>query len=241
MAHLAAEDKNSAVYLIQNIKYRHGYNVTCNPCNVQLNTTSKLWNCWITKPQMSYTAAFWCDGSCSVWLKHMKNSAWQHYSAIIYRIQNTMQILRKSSLQISRRTLFWHNLRRGRRLRDELSKNSDFFGIIQCLFELCRLPQRSSLTLHPLGGSTPCMWPLFLLRAKGKRKEMTGTQHVGTLKHQFLQYITKKNVLVLFHCQNNFEMNSSSAIWWRHLPVACNNFFEAGVSGNRGISYPKGT
>jgi hypothetical protein len=76
------------------------------------------------------------------------------------------------------------------------------------------------------------MWPLFLLRAKGKRKEMTGTQHVGTLKHKFLQYITIKNVLVLFHYQNNFEMNSSSAIWWRHLPVACSNFFEAGVSGN---------
>jgi hypothetical protein len=61
---------------------------------------------------------------------------------------------------------------------------------------------------------------------------MTGTQHVGTLKHKFLQYITIKNVLVLFHYQNNFEMNSSSAIWWRYLPVACINFFEAGVSGN---------
>jgi hypothetical protein len=73
---------------------------------------------------------------------------------------------------------------------------------------------------------------LFLLRAKGKRKEMTGTQHVGTFKHKFLQYITIKNVLVLFHYQNNFEMSFSSAIWWRHLPVACNNFFEAGVSGN---------
>jgi hypothetical protein len=56
---------------------------------------------------------------------------------------------------------------------------------------------------------------------------------VGTLKHKFLQYITIKNVLVLFHYQNNFEINSSSAIWWRHLAVACNNFFEAGVSGNR--------
>jgi hypothetical protein len=86
--------------------------------------------------------------------------------------------------------------------------------------------------LHPLGGSTSRMWPLFLLRAKGKRKEMTGTLHVGTLKHKFLQYITIKNVLVLFHCQNNFEMNSSSAIWWCNLPAACNNFFEAGVSGN---------
>jgi hypothetical protein len=40
-------------------------------------------------------------------------------------------------------------------------------------------------------------------------------------------------VLFLFHYQNNFEINSSSAIWWRHLPVVCNNFFEAGVSGNR--------
>jgi hypothetical protein len=79
------------------------------------------------------------------------------------------------------------------------------------LFELCRLPQRSSLTL---GGSTPRMWPLFLLRAKGKGKEMTGTQHVGTYKHNFFQYITIKNLLVLFHYQNNFEMNSSSAIWW---------------------------
>jgi hypothetical protein len=38
-------------------------------------------------------------------------------------------------------------------------------------------------------------------------------------------------VFVLFHYQNNFEMNYSSAIWWRHLPAACNNFFEAGVSG----------
>jgi hypothetical protein len=90
----------------------------------------------------------------------------------------------------------------------------------------------ANLTLHPLGGSTPRMWPLFLLGAKGKQKEMTGTQHVGTLKHKLLQYITNKNVLVLFHYQNNFEMNSSSAIWWRPLPAACNNFFEAGVSGN---------
>jgi hypothetical protein len=66
------------------------------------------------------------------------------------------------------------------------------------VFELCRLPQRPSLTLHPLGGSNPRMWPLFLLRTKGKRKEMTGTQHVGTLKHKFLQYITIKNVPVFW-------------------------------------------
>jgi hypothetical protein len=41
---------------------------------------------------------------------------------------------------------------------------------------------------------------------------MTGTQHVGTSKHQFLQYITIKNVFVLFHYQNNFEINYSSAL-----------------------------
>jgi hypothetical protein len=64
---------------------------------------------------------------------------------------------------------------------------------------------------------------------------MTGTQHVGTFKHKCLQYITLKNVLVLFHYQHNFEMNSSSAIRWRHVPVACNNFFEAGMSGNTGL------
>jgi hypothetical protein len=40
-------------------------------------------------------------------------------------------------------------------------------------------------------------------------------------------------VFVLFHYQNNFEMNYSSSIWWRHLPAAYNNFFEAGVSGNK--------
>jgi hypothetical protein len=37
---------------------------------------------------------------------------------------------------------------------------------------------------------------------------MTGTQHVGTLKHQFLHYITIKIVLVIFHYQNNFKQTS---------------------------------
>jgi hypothetical protein len=32
---------------------------------------------------------------------------------------------------------------------------------------------------------------------------MTGTQHVGTLKHQFIHYITIKTVLIIFHYQNN--------------------------------------
>jgi hypothetical protein len=99
------------------------------------------------------------------------------------------------------------------RVRDSSKYSRLSFPIYRkWLFELCRLPQQPSLTLHPLGGSTPLMWPLFLLRAKGKGKEMTGTLHVGTLKHQFLQYITIKNVFVLFHYQNNFEMNYSSAI-----------------------------
>jgi hypothetical protein len=35
-------------------------------------------------------------------------------------------------------------------------------------------------------------WPLFLQRDKGKRTEMTGTQYVRVLKHQFLHYITIK-------------------------------------------------
>jgi hypothetical protein len=45
------------------------------------------------------------------------------------------------------------------------------------------------------------LWQLFLLRDKGKRKEMTGTQHVGTLKHQFLHYIYIKMVLVFSYYQ----------------------------------------
>jgi hypothetical protein len=49
--------------------------------------------------------------------------------------------------------------------------------------------------------------PLFLLRDKGNRKEMTGTQYVGTLKHQFLHYITIKIVL-LFFLQKIIQLNS---------------------------------
>jgi hypothetical protein len=37
---------------------------------------------------------------------------------------------------------------------------------------------------------------------------MTGTQHVGTLKTQFLHYINIKMVLVIFHYQNYFKQNS---------------------------------
>jgi hypothetical protein len=32
---------------------------------------------------------------------------------------------------------------------------------------------------------------------------MAGAQHVGTLKHKFLHYITIKMVLVIYHYQNN--------------------------------------
>jgi hypothetical protein len=92
----------------------------------------------------------------------------------------------------------------------------------------------AKFNIAPVRWQHPSHVAIVPTESKGKktRKEMTGTQHVGTLKHKFLQYITIKNVLVLFHYQNNFKMSFSSAIWWRHLPVACNNFFEAGVSGN---------
>jgi hypothetical protein len=42
MAHLAPTYKNSAVCLLQNLKTRHGYNVTCNPCKVEQKPKSKL-------------------------------------------------------------------------------------------------------------------------------------------------------------------------------------------------------
>jgi hypothetical protein len=57
------------------------------------------------------------------------------------------------------------------------------------------------------------MWPLFLQRDKGKRTEMTGTQHVGNLKLQFLHYITIQMVLVIFHYQNNILVFCTSVIW----------------------------
>jgi hypothetical protein len=41
------------------------------------------------------------------------------------------------------------------------------------------------------------LWPLFLLRDKGKRTEMTETQHVGTLKHQFLHYSARKAIILI--------------------------------------------
>jgi hypothetical protein len=54
------------------------------------------------------------------------------------------------------------------------------------------------------------LWPLFLLGDKEKRKEMTGSLHVRTLKHhfQFLHYITIKMVLVLFYNQQINKLNS---------------------------------
>jgi hypothetical protein len=67
--------------------------------------------------------------------------------------------------------------------------------------------------LHPFGGSTPRMWPLFLLRAKGKGKEMTGTLHVGTYKTSISSiHYNKKCVCSFSLPKYNFEMNYSSAI-----------------------------
>jgi hypothetical protein len=57
------------------------------------------------------------------------------------------------------------------------------------------------------------LWPLFLLRDKGKQTELTGTQHVETLKHQFLHYITILMVLFFFHFQNNILGFCTSVIW----------------------------
>jgi hypothetical protein len=56
------------------------------------------------------------------------------------------------------------------------------------------------------------LWLLFLQRDKGKRKKMTGTQHVGTLKHTFIHYITIKTVLVIVHYQNNILVFCTSVI-----------------------------
>jgi hypothetical protein len=53
------------------------------------------------------------------------------------------------------------------------------------------------------------MWPLFLLRDKGKQKKMTGTQHVGTSNQKFLHYIPIKMVLALFQYKNNVKLNQS--------------------------------
>jgi hypothetical protein len=41
---------------------------------------------------------------------------------------------------------------------------------------------------------------------------MTGTQHVETLKRQFLHYITIKTVIVIFHYQNNILVFCTSVI-----------------------------
>jgi hypothetical protein len=57
------------------------------------------------------------------------------------------------------------------------------------------------------------LWLLFLQRDRGKRTKMTGTQHVGTLKRQFLHYITIKTVLDIFHYQNDVLVFSTSVIW----------------------------
>jgi hypothetical protein len=50
-------------------------------------------------------------------------------------------------------------------------------------FELCRRPYTLLYKLYISPGRWQYfpLWPLFLQRDKGKRTEMTGTQHVGTL------------------------------------------------------------
>jgi hypothetical protein len=74
--------------------------------------------------------------------------------------------------------------------------------------------------------------------SKGKTEGNDWDTACGNFKTSISSIYHKKNVFVLFHIQNNFEINYASVIWWQHLPAACNNFFEAGVSGN-GDSYGK--
>jgi hypothetical protein len=52
-----------------------------------------------------------------------------------------------------------------------------------------------------------------IVSTKRKRTDMTVTQHVGILKHQFLHYVTIKMVLVVFHYQNNILVFCTSGIW----------------------------
>jgi hypothetical protein len=69
--------------------------------------------------------------------------------------------------------------------------------------------------------------------SKGKTEGNDWDTACGNFKTSISSIYHNKNVFVHFHYQNNFEINYASAIWWQHLPAACNNFFEAGVSGNR--------
>jgi hypothetical protein len=65
-------------------------------------------------------------------------------------------------------------------------------------FELCRRTQQPSLTSRLVGGSTFGLWPLFHLRDGGKWTEMTATQHRGTLRREFLHFISITIMLNFF-------------------------------------------
>jgi hypothetical protein len=87
--------------------------------------------------------------------------------------------------------------------------------------------------IAPVRWQHPLLVAIVPPESKGKTEGNDLDTACGNFKTSIsLIYSTIKNVFVLFHYQNNFEMNYSSSIWWRHLPAACNNFFEAGVSGN---------
>jgi hypothetical protein len=58
VAHLAPTDKNSVVYLIRNLKTRLGYNVTCNPCKLKLNTKKNQLGCTILPSYIENSADF---------------------------------------------------------------------------------------------------------------------------------------------------------------------------------------
>jgi hypothetical protein len=40
LLYMAPTDKKSAVCFIQKLKTKHSYKVTCNPCKVELDTTT---------------------------------------------------------------------------------------------------------------------------------------------------------------------------------------------------------
>jgi hypothetical protein len=72
----------------------------------------------------------------------------------------------------------------------------------------------AKFNIAPVRWQHPSHVAIVPTESKGKTEGNDWDTACGNFKHKFLQYITIKNVLVLFHYQNNFEMNSFSAIWW---------------------------
>jgi hypothetical protein len=83
------------------------------------------------------------------------------------------------------------------------------------------------------------MWPLFLLRDKGKRTEMTWLQHVATLKRLILHYITTKIVIVLFYRWIREQVNQFGFSWVLFTLSSVNNtHYLTSVSHSLSLSLP---